>query len=204
MNSINNILVIGKGRDIVKTFYYVFKNNQVTNISFRAAWNDPKRIRNFDVIILSGFHHNICKLSIKEFFNYITEYMNFIYQMKKKCNNFYLVSTDLSINKSVSRVVYFYYILNKKINLKKDIRIISFHTIIGHEKKKISKIKVFLMKLLKIKTFNYKDMTKKISQIERYENRYTKFYLINYPRPRVIDRIARLLIDLYLLKFFKD
>ena len=72
------------------------------------------------------------------------------------------------------------------------------------KKKKISKIKVFLMKLLKIKTFNYKDMTKKISQIERYENRYTKFYLINYPRPRVIDRIARLLIDLYLLKFFKD
>ena len=204
MNSINNILVIGKSSDIVKTFYYVFKNNQVTNISFRKAWTDPKQIKNFDIIILSGFHYNICKCSKEEFFDYIKKYMNFIYQMKKKCNNFYLVSTDLSINKSVSRVVYFYYILNKKINLKKDIRIISFHTIIGHEKKKISKIKVFLMKLLKIKTFNYKDMTKKISQIERYKNKYTKFYSINYPRSRLIDRIARLLIDLYLLKFFKD
>ena len=55
MNSINNILVIGKGRDIVKTFYYVFKNNQVTNISFREAWNDPKRIKNFDTMTFREF-----------------------------------------------------------------------------------------------------------------------------------------------------
>ena len=47
MNSINNILIIGKGSDIVKTFYYVFKNNQVTNISFRKAWDNPKIIKNF-------------------------------------------------------------------------------------------------------------------------------------------------------------
>ena len=204
MNSINNILVIGKGPDIVKTFYYVFKNNQVTNISFRKAWTDPKQIKNFDIIILSGFHYNICKCSKEEFFDYIKKYMNFIYQMKKKCNNFYLISTDLSIKKSVSRVVYFYYTLNKKINLKKDINIISFHTIIGHEIKKLSKIKISLLKLLKIKTFYYKDMTKKFSKIEKHKNRFIKFYLINYSRPRVIDRIARLFIDLYLLKFFKN
>ena len=204
MNSINNILIIGKGSDIVKTFYYVFKNNQVTNISFREAWNDPKRIKNFDTIILSGFHHYICRLSKKEFFNYIKRYINFIYQIKKNCNNFYLISTDLSIKKSVSRVVFFYYNLNKKINLKKNIKIISFHTIIGHETKILSKIKISLLKLLKIKTLYYKDMTKKISKIEKYRNYFIKFYLIKYPRTRAIDKMARLFIDLYLLKFFKS
>ena len=33
MKSVKKILIIGKGSDIVKTFYYVFKNNQVSNIS---------------------------------------------------------------------------------------------------------------------------------------------------------------------------
>ena len=204
MNSINNVLIIGKGTDIVKTFYYVFKNNQVTNISFRKAWDNPKIIKNFDVIILSGFHHNICKLSKNDFLKYIKKYINFIYQIKKKCNDFYLVSTDLTVKKSVSRVVYFYYILNKNINLKKNIKVISFHTIIGHEKKQLNKIKIFLFKILNIKTLYYKDMTKKISKIEKYKNKFIKFYLINYPRPRSIDRIIRLFIDLYLLKFFKS
>jgi hypothetical protein len=204
MNSINNVLIIGKGTDIVKTFYYVFKNNQVTNISFRKAWDNPKIIKNFDVIILSGFHHNICKLSKNDFLKYIKNYINFIYQIKKKCNDFYLVSTDLTVKKSVSRVVYFYYILNKNINLKKNIKVISFHTIIGHEKKQLNKIKIFLFKILNIKTLYYKDMTKKISKIEKYKNKFIKFYLINYPRPRSIDRIIRLFIDLYLLKFFKS
>ena len=46
MSSIKKILIIGKGSDIVKTFYYVFKNNQVSNISFREAWNNPKQIKN--------------------------------------------------------------------------------------------------------------------------------------------------------------
>lgn len=204
MNSINNVLIIGKGTDIVKTFYYVFKNNQVTNISFRKAWDNPKIIKNFDVIILSGFHHNICKLSKNDFLKYIKNYINFIYQIKKKCNDFYLVSTDLTVKKSVSRVVYFYYILNKNINLKKNIKVISFHTIIGHEKKQLNKIKIFLFKILNIKTLYYKDMTKKISKFEKYKNKFIKFYLINYPRPRSIDRIIRLFIDLYLLKFFKS
>ena len=204
MNTINNVLIIGKGTDIVKTFYYVFKNNQVTNISFRKAWDNPKIIKNFDVIILSGFHHNICKLSKNDFLKYIKNYINFIYQVKKKCNDFYLVSTDLTVKKSVSRVVYFYYILNKNINLKKNIKVISFHTIIGHEKKQLNKIRIFLFKILNIKTLYYKDMTKKISKIEKYRNKFIKFYLINYPRPRSIDRIIRLLIDLYLLKFFKS
>ena len=53
MNFVKKILIIGKGSDIVKTFYYVYKNNQVSNISFREAWKNPKLIKKFDIILLS-------------------------------------------------------------------------------------------------------------------------------------------------------
>ena len=135
MNFVKKILIIGKGSDIVKTFYYVYKNNQVSNISFREAWKNPKLIKKFDIILLSGFHHDICKLSEKKFFSYVNKYFNFINLLKKKSNEVYLISTDLSVKKSISRVVFFYYLLNKKISLKKNIRIISFHTIVGTKKK---------------------------------------------------------------------
>ena len=45
MNFVKKILIIGKGSDIVKTFYYVFKNNQVSNISFRKAWKNPNKLK---------------------------------------------------------------------------------------------------------------------------------------------------------------
>ncbi len=204
MSFFNKILIIGKGTDIVKTFYYVFKNNQVTNISFREAWKNPKKIGNFDIIILSGFHYEICQLSKENFIKYIKKYLKFIYDIKNKSKIFYLISTDLSITSSVSRVAYFYYILNKKINLKKDINIISFHTLVGHEKNLVGKLKIHVFKILGIKFFYYKEMKKKIRKIYKYDNKLIKFYFINYPRSRMIDRILRLFIDLYFLKIFKN
>ena len=126
MSSIKKILIIGKGSDIVKTFYYVFKNNQVSNISFREAWNNPKQIKKFDIILISGFHHDICKFSEVKFFEYVDNYIKFIYYLREKTEIIYLVSTDLSIKKSISRVAYFYYLLNKKIFLKKILKLFLF------------------------------------------------------------------------------
>ena len=203
MNSIKKILIIGKGSDIVKTFYYVFKNNQVSNISFREAWKNPKQIKKFDIILLSGFHHDICKLSEKKFFSYVNKYFNFINLLKKKSNEVYLISTDLSVKKSISRVVFFYYLLNKKISLKKNIRIISFHTIVGTKKKISEKIKMKILKTLKIKSLYYKDMKKIVSKKQRYNNNFIKFYLTKFPRPRYLDRLLRLIIDLYIFKILK-
>ena len=71
MNFVKKILIIGKGSDIVKTFYYVYKNNQVSNISFREAWKNPNQIKKFDIILLSGFHHDICRLSEAKFLSYV-------------------------------------------------------------------------------------------------------------------------------------
>ena len=133
MKSVKKILIIGKGSDIVKTFYYVFKNNQVSNISFRKSWKNPRQIKKFDIILLSGFHHDICKLSEKKFFSYVNKYFNFINLLKKKSNEVYLISTDLSVKKSISRVVFLLFTKQKNFS-KKNIRIISFHTIVELKK----------------------------------------------------------------------
>ena len=203
MNSIKKILIIGKGSDIVKTFYYVFKNNQVSNISFREAWKNPKQIKKFDIILISGFHHYICQLSETKLLDYVNKYFNFINFLKKKCNKIYLISTDLSVKKSVSRVVFFYYLFNKKIIQKKNITIISFHTIIGIKKNLIQKIKLKILKILNIKNLYYKDMRKVISKKQIYKNYFIKFYFIKFPRKRSVDRLLRLIVDLYFFKLLK-
>ena len=195
-----NVLIIGTGADIVKTFYYVFKNNQVSNISFREIWADPERVDNFDTIILSGFHYEICKLSKSKLINYVKEYENFISELKKKCENFYLVSSDLSINKSISKVVFFYYNLINNISLDKEIKILSFHTIVGHDEGIKNKIKISTLRILNIETMHFKKMVEIISDQKNNKINFIKFYFIDFPRPRSIDRILRLIVDLFIFK----
>ena len=200
MSGSKKVLIIGNSEDIVKTFYYVFKNNQVTNVSFRKTWNNLRFLKKYDIIIFSGFHHNICKLNYKNFLNYTKRYIKFIYEVRKKTKYFYLISTDLSIEYSTSRIVFFYHLINKEIKLRKGIKIISFDTIIGHKNDLSSKIKISLFKVLRIKTLYYKKMVKKINNAGLIKNRSIKFYLIKRPRSRLADRIMRLFIDLFLLK----
>ena len=195
-----NVLIIGTGADIVKTFYYVFKNNQVSNISFREIWANPERVDNFDTIILSGFHYDICKFSKSKLINYVKEYENFISELKKKCENFYLVSSDLSINKSISKVVFFYYNLINNISLDKEIKILSFHTIVGHDEGIKNKIKISTLRILNIETMHFKKMVEIISDQKNNKINFIKFYFIDFPRPRSIDRILRLIVDLFIFK----
>lgn len=195
-----NVLIIGTGTDIVKTFYYVFKNNQVSNISFREIWADPERVDNFDTIILSGFHYEICNFSKSKLINYVKEYEIFISEIKKKCKNFYLVSTDLSVKKSISKVVFFYYNLISNISLDKKIKILYFHTIVGHDEAIKNKIKIFTLKILNIETMHFKKMIDIISNQKNIKINFIKFYFIDFPRPRSIDRILRLVVDLFIFK----
>jgi hypothetical protein len=72
------ILIIGNGEAIIKTFYYLFRNNQVTNLSFREAWKNHLRVKFYDIIILSGFHFDICKMKNEDLLRYIEKYYQFI------------------------------------------------------------------------------------------------------------------------------
>ena len=108
------------------------------------------------------------------------------------------------MKKSVSRVVYFYYFLNKKIFINNKNKIISFDTIVGFENTFFAYLKLKILKLLKIKVFFYKNMRRKINdKITINRNKKIKFYFINIPRTRFVDRILRLIFDLLLFKIFK-
>ena len=198
------ILIIGNGEAIIKTFYYLFRNNQVTNLSFREAWKNHLRVKFYDIIILSGFHFDICKMKNEDLLRYIEKYYQFILKIKKKCTFFYLISTNINIKKSVSRVVYFYHFLNKKIFINDKNKIITFDTIVGFENTFFAYLKLKILKLLNIKVFFYKNMSRKLSnKITINYNKKIKFYFINIPRIRLIDRVLRLIFDLFLFKIYK-
>jgi hypothetical protein len=198
------ILIIGNGEAIIKTFYYLFRNNQVTNLSFREAWKNHLRVKFYDIIILSGFHFDICKMKNEDLLRYIEEYYQFILKIKKKCTFFYLISTNINIKKSVSRVVYFYHFLNKKIFINDKNNIITFDTIVGFENTIFAYLKLKILKLLNIKVFFYKNMSRKLSnKITINYNKKIKFYFINIPRIRLVDRVLRLIFDLFLFKIYK-
>ena len=198
------ILIIGNGEAIIKTFYYLFRNNQVTNLSFREAWKNHLRVKFYDIIILSGFHFDICKMKNEDLLRYIEKYYQFILKIKKKCTFFYLISTNINIKKSVSRVVYFYNFLNKKIFINDKNKIITFDTIVGFENTFFAYLKLKILKLLNIKVFFYKNMSRKLSnKITINYNKKIKFYFINIPRIRLVDRVLRLIFDLFLFKIYK-
>jgi hypothetical protein len=198
------ILIIGNGEAIIKTFYYLFRNNQVTNLSFREAWKNHLRLKFYDIIILSGFHFDICKMKNEDLLRYIEKYYQFILKIKKKCTFFYLISTNINIKKSVSRVVYFYHFLNKKIFINDKNKIITFDTIVGFENTFFAYLKLKILKLLNIKVFFYKNMSRKLSnKITINYNKKIKFYFINIPRIRLVDRVLRLIFDLFLFKIYK-
>jgi len=198
------ILIIGNGEAIIKTFYYLFRNNQVTNLSFREAWKNHLRVKFYDIIILSGFHFDICKMKNEDLLRYIEKYYQFILKIKKKCTFFYLISTNINIKKSVSRIVYFYHFLNKKIFINDKNKIITFDTIVGFENTFFAYLKLKILKLLNIKVFFYKNMSRKLSnKITINYNKKIKFYFINIPRIRLVDRVLRLIFDLFLLKIYK-
>ena len=105
----NNILLIGKSAIIKKTFYNFYKKKKIQNLSFRKSWNNLNSIGNFEYIIVSGFHFDICKMKKYELDKYILKYSNYIHRISGKCKKVYLICTDLNLSHSFSRVVYFYY-----------------------------------------------------------------------------------------------
>ena len=111
-----------------------------------------------------------------------------------------MISTDLSINKSISKVVFFYYNLINNINHDKEIKILYFHTIVGHDEGIKNKIKNSTLRILNIETMHFKKMIEIISDQKNNKINFIRFYFINIPRPRSIDRILRLVVDLFIFK----
>ncbi len=204
----NKVTIIGQSKDLVKTFNYFFKKKTNEDISFRKAWNNLKLVKKSHIIVVSGFHHEICNLPSAKLLIYINKYHKFLLKLKKKCSNLYIISTDLRFIYSFSRVLYFYYLLNKKIKTKDNLRIVSFETLYGFEKSFFGKFKILLFKLFNIRIFHYKTINKKFKNSKiKINPKKIKFFFIDYPRSRKVDRIIRFFIDLiiinFILKIFK-
>ena len=201
----NKILIIGSGKDIQHTFKFIFHNHEIKTIGFRYAWKNHKKINKTNKILLSGFDHNMCSMKYLDFLTYIKNYYKFILNIKKKCDVLYVVSTDLNIKLSISRVVYFYL---KIVNLIKqnyknnNIKIIMFDTIVGTRNNLPNKIKISLFNILKIKKIYYKQIKLLINNNFLSKRFKIKFYLIKFPRKRITDRLLRLVFDLIILKNF--
>ena len=201
----NNTLLIGKSLIIRKAFFHLFKNKKINNLSFRKSWKNLSIIKKYNYIIVSGFHFSICNMTKKELDNYIIKYSKYIYALSKKCKKVYLISTDINISHSFSRVVYFYYNLLKKVKRKPKIKILLLGFLYGDETNIFEKLKIIILKSANYKLINYKNLNKNIKKYNLKKNKKIKFYLINCPRPRFFDRLIRLCIDSILIKLiFKN
>ena len=196
----NKISVVGRSKRLSPVFNFYFKKNEIETISFREAWKNIDIIEESETIVLSGFHFNICSISLSKVDKYINDYMNFLINVKKKCNNLYLVSTDLNIPFSTSRVVYFYYNLLKKINFNEDIKIISLKTVYKDEKNFLKKIKIKLLNFIVSNLINFNNLDNNIETYRMISLKKIIFFLIFIPRTRTMDRIFRLCFDLILIK----
>ena len=198
----NKITIIGQSNDLVKTFNYFFKGKILKNISFRKAWKNLNLVKNSEIIVISGFHHEICNLSNSKLKVYINNYHSFLLKLKNKCSNVYIISTDLKFKYSLSRVLYFYYLLNQKIQKRDNLNIVSFETIYGFERGLLGKIKIFIYKFLNINIFHYKKINIKFQNSKKkIITKKIKFFLIKIPRSRKTDRLIRFFVDIILFNF---
>jgi hypothetical protein len=194
----NNILIIGSSNSIKKIFTFKYKSqSNIDHVNFRYAWSHLKKINKYDEIIISGFHYYICYCSISDLKIYIAKYIKFINFLRKKSKKTILISTYIDEKLSLSRVVYFYYNLIKKIkmnlSLKKKIHIISFRKI--YFSYSIYAFDKFLKKILESSVFNFIHYEFFIKNMNDYKINHLsniKFLFINLPRPRFVDRTLRL------------
>ena len=119
------VLIIGSSYIIKNTFSKKYIKDDVRFINFREIWNNRK-VENFDIIVISGFHQEIMKIKFSDFERYIEDYVSFIKYLKNNSKKIFLISTFIPHRRSFSRVVFFYYKLANKIINYNDISIISF------------------------------------------------------------------------------
>lgn len=185
------VLIIGNSKTIKKLIFLIFnKNYKIYYSGFRKSWNYQK-FGEFEIIVLAGFHFDVCFMNKKQLDEYIKEYKRFLIKLTKNCHKLILISTFLKIKYSFCRVVFFYYSLlkDKKILNKKNIEIYHFRKIII-SKNMLDKYlnKIFLL-------FNFEIIENVANNFSKYKLKKLnkiKFYYIYLRRSRFIDRILRI------------
>ena len=185
----SKILIIGSSYSIKDTFSKKFNSETLTFLNFRDAWL-TKEVGIYDVIILSGFHHNKVNESFADFKKYIIEYFNFILFLESKSNKLILISTYIPSKLSFSRVVFFYRSLLSLVIDNSKVQIISFKKIL-HEKNK----NFFLLKFIKFLGIKFTEQQDIIKNTEKYflkKNPNPTFIYLKMKRNILIERFLRI------------
>ncbi len=170
----SKVLIIGSSYSIKDTFSKKFNLESITFLNFREAWL-MKEISYYDIIVISGFHHDKIKVLFPEFKKYIIEYFNFILLLESKCNELLLITTFIPSKISFSRVVFLYKSLLNLVDNKSKIKPISFRKII-HENNKNS----LALKLLEYFGLKFTQQNDIIKNTEKY-------ILKNIPNPYFVN-----------------
>jgi hypothetical protein len=184
-----NVLIIGSSYSIKSVFSKKFSNHSLNFVNFRKAWK-KKKFNNYDLIIISGFHHNSINDNFSKIYEYIIQYSIFVLRLENYCKELFLISTYIPSKISFSRVVFFYKKLSEIIIRRKKIKIISFKKIID-EKNKDN----FILKILMYIGFKF---IKQTDVTNNYKNFFLKkipdpiFFFIRIKKKMIIERVIRL------------
>ena len=183
------ILIIGSSYSVRDTFSKKFNNNSISYLNFREAWLN-KKIETYEIIIVSGFHHEQINRKFSYFEEYILNYLKFLQNLKLNCNQLVLISTFIPEKISFSRVVFFYKILTESISKSENIKILSFKKII-HERNR----KNIILKVLKFFGLGFTiqlDLIKNTDKFIIKKIPKPNFFFLRIRRNMYIERILRL------------
>tara|TARA_S200000501_G_C20709682_1_gene693413 strand:+ start:346 stop:918 length:573 start_codon:yes stop_codon:yes gene_type:complete len=183
------ILIIGSSYSIKNLFSKKYANESLTYIDFRYLWN-TRKLNKFDKIILSGFHRKITSLKLDKVIEYLKEYKDFINFLCDHTNKVYIISTFIPKKISLSRIVYFYYLLNKDIISQSNLTIISFHKINNHRIQ--SNIFFKILKIFKVKFTDENDLIKNTQNYFLKNINKPRFFFLKMQRGVIIEKVTRL------------
>ena len=186
----SKILIIGSSYTIKSTFKKKYLYDELTFLDFRHLW-DKRELKQFDKIILSGFHRKILNKSNNIVNIYIDEYNNFIIYLLKHCTELYLISTFIPNKISFSRIVFFYQSLLIKIFSYKNVFILSFPKIINSSFKE--KIIYKILKFFKISLTEQDYLIKHTEKFILKDVSKPKYFFLKIPRNMFLERLLRIL-----------
>ena len=183
------ILIIGSSYSIKNTFSKKYLKDDIDFVNFRFIWEN-RDIDNYDIIILSGYHHKILQYDFSQFNHYIESYFNFILHISKKTQTLFFISTYIPKRISLSRVVFMYKKLSDMLQYNKTIKILSFKKIIDDKFRNS-----LIFKFLKLINFEFTDQNYLINFTNKFYTKEVskpKFFFLKLKRYIFFERIIRL------------
>ena len=183
------VLIVGSSHSIVETFSKKFIDDDLNFLNFRTVWNN-RNIDYYDVIVVSGYHHQLLWENLNSLNDYALKYYKFLSEISKKTKSLLFISTYIPKKISFSRVSFFYNLILKKILYNENIKILSFKKIIDSKLKK--SLSFYFLQKIGIKFTSQNELVDYTYRFYLENIPRTKFYFLGIKRPLILERVLRL------------